>query len=226
MIARTHWLTIAAGVVLFAASSPTRAAEPVSSSLAARAARFPALRSATANFTQEREVSLVDEVLRARGTIALLAPASMRLELAEPEPMTIVADGLAVAVLDAQGVPLPVPAELSGIARFARELTELLFCTKAPERFTEEWAGSETVTLVPRHAAIPFAAIVMRFTPDAPLPVGIELRERTGDRTIIRLDTVTLNPPIDGARFRVPAQVSKPATSAGTAETPKEKDER
>ncbi len=225
---RAPRLTIAAGLVLLAAPLLTGAGGPTPPSLAARAARFPVLRSATAAFTQEREVSLVGEVLHARGTIALLAPAAMRLDLVEPEAMAILVNGTAVAVLDAQQVPLPVPAELSGIARFARELTELLFGVKAPDRFVEEWIGPETVTLVPRHAAIPFAAIVMRFAPDLPLPVAIELRERNGDRTTIHLAEVQLNPPLDDARFRLPAPTTTStaaARTAGATPPPEEKDQ-
>ena len=45
----------------------------------------------------------------------------------------------------------------------------------------------------------------MRFQPDGPLPQTITMRERSGDRTTIRLERVVLDPALDPARFTVPA---------------------
>jgi hypothetical protein len=50
------------------------------------------------------------------------------------------------------------------------------------------------VSLTPRDAASPFAEIALRFPPDGPLPYEIVLRERGGDRTIIRLTAIRLGP--------------------------------
>ena len=173
----------------------TSAAAPArdESSLAARAARFPAIRSARADFTQERVVSLMDEVLRATGTLTLTAPASMRLVLAAPERMTLAADGGTVTVSDAAGRALPLPAEASGLAAFARTLTALLLGGERPERFDERWEGPDAVTLTPRDPATPFVTIALRFSPTAPLPEEIVLHERGGDRTTIRLSAVQVS---------------------------------
>jgi len=165
-------------------------------SLAARAARFPLVQSASADFTQEREVSLVDEVLRASGTLSLQAPEAMRLALVAPERLTLLADGATVILLDAAGTPLPLPPEFSSFGHFARALTELLLGGRSPERvFEERWQGPDAVSLTPHDAASPFAEIALRFPPTGPLPEEIVLRERSGDRTIIRLTTIHLNPP-------------------------------
>ena len=164
-------------------------------SLAARAARFPPVQSASADFTQEREVSLVDEVLRASGTLSLQAPEAMRLALVAPERLTLVADGAAVALLDAAGAPLPLPPEFSSFSHFARALTDLLLGHRSPDRFEERWQGADAVSLIPRDAASPFAEIALRFPPAGPLPEEIVLRERGGDRTTIRLTAIRLNPP-------------------------------
>jgi len=192
--------TVAAGAAAVAGgpavTAATEAAEP---SLAGRAARFPPVRSARADFMQEREVSLVDEVLRASGTLSLQAPEAMRLVLVAPERLTLVADGATVTLLDASGTPLPVPPEFSSFGHFARTLTDLLLGGRSPERFFEEhWQGPDAVSLTPHDAANPFAEIALRFPPVGPLPEEIVLRERTGDRTIIRLRAIRLNP-ADGA---------------------------
>jgi outer membrane lipoprotein-sorting protein len=191
-------------VLAVATPKPTVAAD-AAPSLAARAARFPALRTATADFTQEREVSLVDEVLRARGTIALAAPASFRLDVAEPEPMTLVTAGTTTTVVDAAGKATPIPAEFAGFAAFARTLTDLLLGNRAPEGFREAWRGTDSVVLTPTSdGASPFVEITLAFAADGPLPETITLRERGGDRTVIRLARVALNPTIDPVRFQSP----------------------
>lgn len=175
-------------------------------SLATRAARFPKVERATADFVQEREVSLVDEVLHARGTLALAAPASFRLDLSAPETMTLVAAGNAMTVVDADGKTMPVPAEYTGLAAFARTLTDLLLGTRAPHGFGETWRDADTVVLTPAtDTASPFTEITLRFAPQGPLPETIAMRERSGDRTTIRLEHVVLNPPLDPARFAAPS---------------------
>lgn len=208
MTTRTTGARVAA--LLFAAwvaAQPVAAAsESAAPTLAARAARFPRIERATAEFVQERQVSLVDEVLRARGALALAAPASFRLDLTEPEPMTLVAAGAALTVVDAAGKVIPVPVEFAGFAAFARTLTDLLLGTRAPQGFSETWRDADTVVLTPAaEAASPFSEIVLHFRPDAPLPETITLRERGGDRTTIHLERTALNPALDPARFTLPA---------------------
>ncbi len=175
-------------------------------SLAARAARFPKVTTATADFVQEREVSLVDEVLHARGALALAAPASFRLDLTAPEPMTLLATGATMTVVDARGKTMPVPAEFAGLAAFARTLTDLLLGAQAPRGFAETWRDPETVVLTPTaDTASPFSEITLRFSPAGPLPETIAMREHGGDRTTIRLERVALNTTLDPARFAPPA---------------------
>lgn len=175
-------------------------------SLAARATRFAKVTSATADFVQEREVSLVDEVLHARGTLALVAPASFRLDLTAPEPMTLVVAGAAMTVMDASGKVMPVPAEFTGLAAFARTLTDLLLGTRPPHGFAEAWRDPNTVVLTPdSEVASPFSEITLHFSANGPLPESIAMRERGGDRTTIRLEHVALNPTVDPARFAPPA---------------------
>lgn len=190
--------------LLVAASGTSPAAD--TPSLAARAARFQRVERATADFVQEREVSLVEEVLHARGTLALAAPASFRLDLAAPEAMTLVAAGSTMTVVDAAGKTMPVPAQYTGLATFARTLTDLLLGTRAPHGFSETWRDADSVVLTPAaDAASPFTEITLQFAPESPLPETIAMRERSGDRTTIRLEHVVLNPTLDPARFTVPA---------------------
>lgn len=203
---RTRRIAACAAAVLLAtaiATRPLRAAD--APTLASRAARFAKVERATADFVQEREVSLVDEVLHARGTLALAAPASFRFDLTAPEPLTLVAVGAAMTVVDAAGRILPLPAELTGLAAFARTLTDLLLGTRAPHGFAETWRDADTAVLTPAaDTASPFTEIMLRFRPDAPLPETIALHERGGDRTTIRLERVVLNPPLDPQRFTLP----------------------
>ena len=113
-------------------------------SLATRATRFAKVTSATADFVQEREVSLVDEVLHARGTLALAAPASFRLDLTAPEPMTLVVAGAAMTVVDASGKVMPVPAEFTGLAAVSKctpEADRRCFAL-GTVRYPEGWEGS------------------------------------------------------------------------------------
>lgn len=177
------------GVGLCGALAP-RPGAAAELSLAARAARFPPLASARADFIQEREVSLVDEVLRAEGALTLAAPDRMRLVLTAPERLTIAAAGDHVTVLDADDKPLPLPPELSGITQFARALTDLLLGGRTSHAFAESWSGPDAVRLVPADASSPFAAIALRFPANAPLPEEVVLTERNGDRTTIRLRTL------------------------------------
>jgi hypothetical protein len=168
-------------------SSIAVAADAAPQSLAARARRFPRVTAARALFEQEREVSLVDEVLRASGTIEFRAPDHMRLALTAPETMTIAVDGDTLTVLDAAGSPVAVPPEFSGFARFGRVMTDLMLGGKGPEQFREEWHGPDAVTLRPSDAAVPFSEIDLHFAPDGPLATEVVLRERGGDRTTIHL---------------------------------------
>lgn len=194
------------GFTTLVATVTDGSAESPVPSLATRAARFPALRTATADFAQERDVSLVDEVLHAQGTLTLAAPASFRLDLTAPEAMALIAAGPAISVVDAQGKTLPLPPEVSGLAAFARTLTDLLLGARSPEGFTEHWRDPDTVVLTPQQeAASPFAEITLRFPASGPLPEEIVMRERGGDRTTIRLHGIALNPPLDPARFRTPS---------------------
>ncbi len=203
--------SIAAAAIAVLLCVPARTPEAAAPSLAARAARFPAVKSATADFVQEREVSLVDEVLHARGTLTLAAPASFRLDLAAPEPMTLVAVGDAMTVVDATGKAMPVPAEFAGLASFARTLTDLLLGTRAPQGFTEAWRDADTVTLTPAaDATSPFTEITLHFPAGGPLPESVALRERGGDRTSIRLEHAVVNAPVDPARFTLPAKGPRP----------------
>jgi outer membrane lipoprotein-sorting protein len=188
---------VAAGICAALAARAGTAAEL---SLAARAARFPALASARADFIQEREVSLVDEVLRAEGALTLAAPDRMQLVLTAPERLTIAAAGDAVTVLDADGKPLPLPPELSGVTQFARALTDLLLGGRTSHAFAETWAGPDAVRLVPADAASPFAAIALRFPANAPLPEEVVLTERNGDRTTIRLRALEVTPRDPGGK--------------------------
>ncbi len=191
--------------LLIAATAPPPGSAPAAPTLASRAARFPALRTATADFSQEREVSLVDETLRAEGVLALAAPASFRLDLTTPEPLAMIVAGTSVVAVDAQGKSLPLPPEVAGLASFARTLTDLLLGARSPAGFAETWRDPDTVVLVPeRDAASPFNEITLHFPPNGPLPETIVLRERGGDRTTIRLRSIALNPPLDPARFRAP----------------------
>jgi outer membrane lipoprotein-sorting protein len=135
----------------------------------------------------------MDEVLRAKGSLVLRAPAAMRFTLAEPERVTIAADGANVRVLDAKGTALPLPSELAGLAAFARTLTSLLLGGERPERFDERWDGPDVVTLTPRDPAAPFGTIRLRFPSASPLPDEIVLDERGGDRTTIRLSGVKVD---------------------------------
>ncbi len=201
-----HTVVVAAVFLATVLCGGLRAAtEPTAPSLAARAARFPKVASATADFVQEREVSLVDEVLHARGRLALAAPASFRLDLTEPEPMTLVATGSTMSVVDADGKTTSVPTEFTGLAAFARTLTDLLLGTRAPHGFTEAWRDADTVALTPTaDTASPFSEITLHFASNAPLPETIALRERGGDRTTIRLEHVTLNAALDPGRFVLP----------------------
>lgn len=188
------------------AAEPKAGAAATAPALATRTARFPAFRTATADFTQEREVSLVDETLHAAGKLALAAPAAFRLDLTTPEPFSLIAEGAQVVVVDAQGKTLPLPPEVAGLAAFARTLTDLLIGARAPAGFTETWRDADTVVLVPQSdAASPFTEITLHFPSDGPLPETIAMRERGGDRTTIRLRAIVLNPALDPARFRAPA---------------------
>jgi outer membrane lipoprotein-sorting protein len=175
---------------------PLGAAEPT---LAARAARFPALATATAAFTQEREVSLVDDVLRSTGTIALRAPDTVRLEVDSPEKLALVAQGSTLSVIEADGRARPLPAEHAALGRFARQLLDLLFKGEAPGAFDQHWEGADAVTLEASDPTAPYDEIRMRFPADGPLPDEIVLRERGGDRTTIHLQKKALNPPLPEA---------------------------
>jgi outer membrane lipoprotein-sorting protein len=208
---RTHAFRVGLAVLLVIPAVPPAFASDAPS-LAARAARFSAVRTATADLTQEREVSLVDEVLRADGTIALAAPASFRLDLTAPEPMTLIAAGQAIAVVDARGKTLPLPPEVAGLAAFAHTLTDLLLGAHAPQGFREAWRDADTVVLTPAaETASPFSEIALRFPASGPIPEEITLRERGGDRTVIRLHHIALNPALDAARF-APSAAPKGST--------------
>jgi outer membrane lipoprotein-sorting protein len=207
---RTHIRSAAPLVCLAVAlvATAARAAPDVAagSSLATRAARFPKVERATADFVQEREVSLVDDVLHANGTLALAAPASFRLDLVAPETMTLVAAGGTMTVVDSDGKTMPVPAAYTGLAAFARTLTDLLLGSRAPHGFTESWRDGDTVVLTPTVDSVsPFTEITLTFPPRSPLPETIAMRERSGDRTTIRLAHVALNPTLDPARFTAPS---------------------
>ncbi|HEY2389261.1 MAG TPA: outer membrane lipoprotein carrier protein LolA [Candidatus Binatia bacterium] len=187
MRTRRHLTLTAVAVSWILAAAATALADAPAQSLAARARRFPAFSSARAAFEQERQVSLVDEILRASGTIALRAPDHMRLELTAPETLTIAVDGDALTVLDARGTPIAVPPEFSGFARFGHVLTDLMLGQKAPDLFREEWHGPDAVTLRTDAPEAPFSDITLHFPAGGRLPTEIVMRERGGDTTTIRM---------------------------------------
>ncbi|MEO6029025.1 MAG: outer membrane lipoprotein carrier protein LolA [Candidatus Binatia bacterium] len=205
------FLTLVCGVLgVLAALAAPAATNP---SLATRAAGFAAVKTATAVFAQEREVSLVDEVLHANGRLTLAAPSSVRLDLEAPEKMALVAAGTTMTVVDAQGKTLPIPPEVAGLAAFARTLTDLLLGSRAPSGFREEWRDADTVVLKPEgDVASPFSEITLRFPANGPLPEEVALRERGGDRTTIRLRDIVLNPPLDPTRFAPSAAKGSPSS--------------
>lgn len=191
--ARHTMLAVLTAASIAVAATAATADAPLS--LAARARRFPAFISARAAFEQERQVSLVDEVLRASGTIALRAPDHMRLELTAPETLTIAVDGDTLTVLDAKGAPIAVPPEFSGFARFGHVLTDLMLGQKAPDLFHEEWHGRDAVTLRTDAPEAPFSDITLHFPTDGRLPIEIVMRERGGDTTTIRMRSLPDAPP-------------------------------
>jgi outer membrane lipoprotein-sorting protein len=204
---------VAAGALAPHATAPWRvaaadAAVTAAPSLAARSERFPPITHSRAIFEQEREVSLVDEVLRASGVIEFRAPSHMRLELTAPEAMTIVVDGDVLTVLDAEGAPIAVPPEFSGFARFGHVLTDLMLGAKGPGQVREEWHGPDAVTLRPTDDAAPFSEIALRFAPDGPFATEVVLRERGGDRTTIHLR------PLPETGATTPSKPPPPATAA------------
>jgi len=168
-------------------------------SLAARAARFPAVETATASFTQRREVALVEDTLTATGTIALRAPDTIRLDVESPERVALVTEAGRMLLVDDAGRAQPLPAEHAALGRFARQLLALLVRGEAPGAFEERWDGPDTVTLAGTDRANPYREIRLRFPPDGPLPEEVALRERGGDRTTIRLHGVALNPTLPDA---------------------------
>ena len=116
--------------------------------------------------------------------------------------MTLVAAGATTTVIDASGTAMAIPVEFTGLATFARTLTDLLLGTHAPHGFRETWHGPDTVVLTPdADTTSPFDEITLTFPPDGPLPSAITMRERGGDRTTIQLEHVALNPALDPARF-------------------------
>ena len=157
-----------------------------------------------ANDPEIRQVSLVDEVLRASGTIALRAPDHMRLELTAPETLTIAVDGDTLTVLDAHGAPIAVPPEFSGFARFGHVLTDLMLGQKAPDLFREEWHGPDAVTLRTDAAEAPFSDITLRFPAGGRLPSEIVMRERGGDTTTIRMRPLAETAPAPPSSAQAP----------------------
>jgi outer membrane lipoprotein-sorting protein len=215
MTLRRAWTTpcAMAAALLLAPGGPIADAY----SLAARATRFPRLETATAAFDQERQVSLVEDILHARGRLALKTPDTMRLELHAPESMTVVAQGSRVTLFDERGRAVPAAADLDALGRFARRLADLLLAGKAPGVFREQWSGPDEVTLVAADAASPYSEIQLRFPPDGPLPERIVLTERGGDRTTIHLHEIRLNPPLDAAALAAPPAAASPRSSPGGA---------
>jgi outer membrane lipoprotein-sorting protein len=194
-----------AAVIVLTIPSRAAAASTAAPSLAERAARFSKVVTATADFVQEREVSLVDDVLHSSGSLALAAPASFRLDLTAPDAMTLIATGATMTIIDAHGKAMPVPAEFSGLAAFARTLTDLLLGARPPQGFTERWRDPDTVVLTPAaDGASPFTELTLHFLPSGPLPESIVMRERGGDRTTIHLVHVVQNTPLDPAHFVAP----------------------
>ena len=123
-------------------------------------------------------------------------PASFRLDLTAPEPMTLDRRGRDHDRRRRARQGDAVPAEFAGPRRVRATLTDLLLGTQPPQGFTEAWRDADTVVLTSdADAASPFSEITLALRGERPAPRSDRhARARRRSHRPFACEHVALNP--------------------------------
>ena len=164
-----------------------------------------AVQTLRARFVQEKHVSIVRDVLRSAGTFALDKRGRIVWDVVEPDPVRIVigkdgvfAGGKRVGPQGdaaAKFSPLPLLEGLNDVFAGVSERTATSFDVTLVDR--------DRLRLVPRSPRLAewVSSIDITLGSAPRVPLRVELREPSGDRTEIRFSDVEVNPKLDAAAF-------------------------
>jgi outer membrane lipoprotein-sorting protein len=170
--------------------------------------REKSLNTLTATFVQVKSTRLLKEPLRSQGMIYYRAPGTMLCKILDPSQVTILFKNRLFLIY--------YPDTGKRRERYLGNniLKELFGMGKPMEEFERHYTitvgsigddGTYHMKLIPRQArmASRIETIEMDITPDQWLPHRIELREKNGDVTSIRLAYTSINEPLEADVFRV-----------------------
>jgi outer membrane lipoprotein-sorting protein len=170
--------------------------------------REKSLRTLTATFVQVKSTAILKEPLRSEGVIYFKAPGTMRFTIHDPSPLTILFKNRLVIFYNPDTgekkeryVGNNILKEYFGVGKPLKEFERHYTIAVSPMGDD----GTYHMTLIPRKArmASRIATIEMDISPDQWLPSRIEMTEKSGDLTSIRLAYTSINEPLKADLFRV-----------------------
>ncbi len=170
--------------------------------------REKSLNTLTATFTQVKSTRLLKEPLRSEGIIYFQAPGTMLCKILNPTPVTLLFKNRLFLVY--------YPDTGKSKERYLGNniLKEFFGLGKPVEEFEKHYAitiesvgndGTYHLKLIPKQRKIAYRIemIEMDITPDQWLPYRIDVREKNGDLTSIRLEFTSINEPLAAEIFQV-----------------------
>jgi len=200
-------LTLLMAIVPRAAQSAPRCATTVACLIAVEAAQRET-RTITADFTQTKRLTLLDEPLISKGRLVFKRPDHVLWKMDEPEPLTVVING--------RDVRIPTLPEAdraaAGMTPVAEMLGQLGAIFTASFQVLEEGfevaasgeGGSIQLKLVPREAAwkTMFRALELRYSGPDLLLEEVRLEDGLGDSVQIQLQHVQRNTEVADSVFQ------------------------
>lgn len=170
--------------------------------------REKSLNTLTATFTQVKSTHLLKEPLHSEGIIYFQAPGTMLCKVLNPIPITVLFNNRLFLMY--------YPDTGKSKERYMGNniLKELFGMGKPVEEFEKHYGitlesigenGTYRLKMIPKQRKIAYRIkmIEMDVVPDQWLPQRIDVREKNGDLTSIRLEFTSINKPLAADTFRV-----------------------
>lgn len=169
------------------------------------------LRTMSCTFTQTKHLSMLSDKMMSEGRMYYSAPSKLRWEYTSPYRYLFIFNGNKVYVgNDSRKDVIDTNSNkiFKEVARIMMSTVTGTALSNAADFDTsvndlpENWV----VTLVPKKKEMRrmFAKIVMTFSKKAMMISGIDLYEKNGDRTEIKLKDISSSKPVDESLFNIP----------------------
>jgi hypothetical protein len=196
------------------AAQPGAGAKPAESdtvaSLEELLARFARLSGMTARYREEKRIALLKRPLLSEGTIAFAAPGSLVRRAERPEPAVLLLEGETLRVADASGARRIDLAAHPVVRQFVLTFVHVLAGDRAALerlyqlRFESLPGGLWRLSLTPKQAELARMIAGATLLGRGAVVERMELREQSGDSTVLQFSEVDLGVRFDAAaRARV-----------------------